>query len=104
MRGVAGTTVEQTMKTPDYPSSAYAWYVVVVLYLGYTLSFVDRAIIAYLVTPIREDLHINDFQFSLIQGLAFTVFYATMGIPLGGLRTAGAGVISLPSGLHYGAA
>jgi MFS family permease len=56
-----------------------------VLYLGYTFSFVDRSIIAYLVGPIRADLRINDFQFSLIQGLAFAAFNATMGIPLGRL-------------------
>jgi MFS family permease len=66
-----------------YPSGSYAWYVVAILYLTYTFSFVDRAIIAYLVGPIRADLRINDFQFSLIQGLAFTAFNATMGIPLG---------------------
>jgi len=75
----------QAAEAPLYPSAGYAWYVVVVLYLSYTFSFVDRAIIGYLVSPIREDLHINDFQFSLIQGLAFTTFYATMGIPLGRL-------------------
>lgn len=68
-----------------YPSPGYAWYVVLVLYLTYTLSFVDRAIINFLVDPIRADLLINDFQFSLIQGLAFTVTYSIMGIPLGRL-------------------
>jgi MFS family permease len=72
-------------ETPAYPSAGYSWYVVVVLYLTYTLSFVDRAIILYLVDPIRADLQINDFQFSLIQGLAFTVLYSVMGIPLGRL-------------------
>ncbi len=30
-------------------------------------------------------MQINDFQFSLIQGLAFAAFYATIGIPLGRL-------------------
>jgi len=74
-----------TKETPAYPSAGYAWYVVVVLYLTYTLSFVDRAIILYLVDPIRTDFQINDFQFSLIQGLAFTVFYSVMGIPVGRL-------------------
>jgi MFS family permease len=68
-----------------YPSPAYAWYVVMVLYLGYTFSFVDRTIIGYLVGPIRADLRINDFEFSLIQGLAFAAFNSTMGIPLGRL-------------------
>ena len=74
-----------TKVTSLYPSAGYGWYVVFVLYLTYTLSFVDRAIILYLVDPIRADLLINDFQFSLIQGLAFVAFYATMGIPLGRL-------------------
>jgi MFS family permease len=75
----------QVEKGSGYPSAGYAWYVVVVLYLSYTFSFVDRTVIGYLVGPIREALHINDFQFSLIQGLAFTAFYATVGIPLGRL-------------------
>lgn len=51
---------------PEYPSSRHGWYAVVVLYLSYTFSFVDRAIIAYLVGPIRADLKIDDFEFSLI--------------------------------------
>ena len=68
-----------------YPGSGYAWYVVFILYLTYTLSFVDRAIINFLVDPIRADLLINDFQFSLIQGMAFTITYSIMGIPLGRL-------------------
>ena len=78
--------VDPAAEAPAYPSAGYAWYVVVILYLSYTFSFVDRAIIIYLVGPIREDLLINDFQFSLIQGLAFAAFNATMGIPIG--RTA----------------
>ncbi len=78
-------TVSKAATEHPYPSSGYAWYVVIILYLTYTFSFVDRAIIAYLVAPIRNDLQINDFQFSLIQGLAFVAFNATMGIPLGRL-------------------
>ncbi len=86
MRSVADSAAApQATGTPVYPSAVYAWYIVVVLYLSYTFSFVDRAVIGYLVGPIREDLQINDFQFSLLQGLAFTAFYATMGIPLGRL-------------------
>jgi MFS family permease len=72
-------------ETSGYPSAGYAWYVVIVLYLVYTLSFVDRAIIQYLVDPIRSDLLINDFQFSLLQGLSFVALYSIMGIPLGRL-------------------
>src|SRR5512141_367039 len=76
---------EQAVETSKYPSAKYAWYVVFVLCLSYTFSFVDRAIIIYLVGPIRKAFLINDFQFSLIQGLAFAAFNTTMGIPLGRL-------------------
>ena len=54
----------------------------IVFYLAYTLAFIDRIIIAFLVGPIRADFAITDFQFSLISGLAFAVFYATLGIPI----------------------
>jgi len=75
--------------TEKYPPASYAWYAVAVLYLAYVLSFVDRQIIAFLVGPIRADLQITDFQFSLIHGLAFVIFYALLGVPIGLLlRTA----------------
>jgi MFS family permease len=68
-----------------YPAAGYAWYVVIILYVAYTFSFVDGAIIQYVVAPIQSDFKIDDFQLSLIMGLAFTLFNATMGIPLGRL-------------------
>jgi MFS family permease len=46
-------------------------------------SFLDRQILALLVEPIRADLHISDTQMSLLQGLAFGIFYTLLGIPIG---------------------
>lgn len=69
----------------DYPSSGYAWYVVVLLTLGYILSFLDRIIINLLVEPIKADFALTDTQIGLLMGVAFSIFYATMGIPLGWL-------------------
>ena len=66
-----------------YPSPVYSWYVIFILYLAYTLSFVDRTILVFLVDPIRHDLQITDFQYSLIQGAAFSIFYGVLGIPIG---------------------
>ena len=69
----------------DYPESGYAWYVVVLLTLGYILSFLDRIIINLLVEPIKADFALTDTQIGLLMGVAFSIFYATMGIPLGWL-------------------
>ena len=64
------------------PSLAYAWLVVALLMLAYTLSFLDRQILALLVTDIQADLGISDTKIGLLQGLAFTIFYTTLGIPI----------------------
>jgi MFS family permease len=64
------------------PRAGYAWYMVALLLLAYMLSFIDRQIIALLVDPIRRDLAITDFQFSLLHGLAFSIFFALMGMPI----------------------
>ena len=58
---------------------------VVVLTLAYMFSFLDRQILALLVEPIRADLGISDTQMSLLQGLAFGIFYTLLGIPIGRL-------------------
>jgi MFS family permease len=66
----------------DYPREAYAWYVVGVLVVAYTFSFIDRMILTLLVDPIRASLHISDVQIGLLHGLAFAIFYTTLGIPI----------------------
>ena len=64
------------------PSNVYGWYVVGVLIVAYTISYVDRTILTLLVKPIRESLQISDTQLSLLHGLAFAVFYTFLGIPI----------------------
>jgi MFS family permease len=61
----------------------YAWYVVAVLILAYTFSFIDRQALTLMVGPIRETLQISDTELSLLHGFAFALFYTVMGIPLG---------------------
>ena len=63
-------------------STTYAWYIVILCMIAYIFSFIDRQILALLIEPIREDLSISDTQFSLLHGLAFSLFYAVMGIPI----------------------
>ncbi len=66
-------------------SLAYEWYVVGALTALYTLSFVDRTILGLLIGPIKKDLGINDTQVGLLTGLAFSVFYTLVGLPMGRL-------------------
>lgn len=61
---------------------AYEWYVVLICMLAYIFSFVDRQILALMIEPIKRDLQLSDTQFSLLHGLAFSLFYAFMGIPI----------------------
>lgn len=65
-----------------WPKPLYAWYAVGVLMLAYTNSFIDRQILSLLIEPIRRDLQINDTQISLLAGIAFTIFYTFMGVPI----------------------
>lgn len=74
---------------PPYPKAGYAWYVVAILCVAYTLSFIDRQILAFLVGPIQSDFGIDDFEFGLLHGLAFALFYTVMGIPLGRMADGG---------------
>ena len=52
------------------------------LLIAQTFSFLDRMIMGLLVGPIRESFQISDTQYSLLAGLAFSLFYALMGLPL----------------------
>ena len=69
-------------RSPD-SASGNARIALGLLTAAYVLSFVDRSIVALMVGPIRADLGISDTQFSLLGGLAFALFYTTLGIPLG---------------------
>jgi len=75
--GVASPSGDPTV----WPSPTRAWLTVFVLMAAYALAFVDRQILSLLVEPVKRDLAITDTQFSLLSGLAFTLFYTVMGIP-----------------------
>jgi predicted MFS family arabinose efflux permease len=61
---------------------AYRSTILVLLVLVYTFNFIDRTIVATLGQAIKVDLQISDAQLGLLQGLAFAIFYTTLGIPL----------------------
>lgn len=66
-----------------WPSSRTAWYVVGVLTVAQTLSFIDRQIISLLIGPLKIEFDLSDVEISLLGGPAFAIFYTLMGIPIG---------------------
>jgi MFS family permease len=63
-----------------YPRPAYAWYMVGLLLVIYTFSFIDRQILGLLGPAIKADFGISDTQFGLLTGFAFAVFYTAFGL------------------------
>ncbi|MFP6792428.1 MAG: MFS transporter [Pseudomonadales bacterium] len=69
------------MKKPLY-SNSYTHYVLGVLVVVYVFNFIDRQILAILAPAIRDELLLSDTQIGALSGVAFGIFYATLGIPI----------------------
>lgn len=69
--------------TREYPSATKGWWATAVFFLLYALSFIDRQLLGLLVEPIKAQLHVSDFEISLLQGMSFAIFYALFGIAIG---------------------
>ncbi len=63
-------------------SKAYRWYVLGLLGVTYAFSFMDRQILSILLEDIRAEFALSDMQLGLLSGIAFALFYATLGIPI----------------------
>ncbi len=70
-------------------TASQANYTLLVLLLAYILSFIDRNVMAVLIGPIREQFAISDFQYSLLHGFAFSMFYIVLGLPIARLADRG---------------
>ena len=63
-------------------SQHYKRNALIVLTTVYTLSFMDRIMMGMLMQPIKEELQFSDTQLGFLTGIAFALFYATLGIPI----------------------
>jgi MFS family permease len=70
-------------------ASGRAWYLIFVLTMAYTVSFIDRQVLNLLVEPIKAEYGLSDTRLSLLQGLAFTVSYIVMSPIFGRLADVG---------------
>lgn len=63
-------------------SAGYRRYVLWLLLFVYVVNFLDRQVINILAEPIRNDLHLADWQLGLLSGFAFGIVYTILGFPL----------------------
>lgn len=88
MRESAFAAGEAARATSDYApgfTGGMAWWAVVVTMIFQIVSMIDRVVVSVLIPEIRADLLLNDFQISLVQGMAFALFYGAVGLLIGGL-------------------
>jgi MFS family permease len=75
-------TYSEPARTAEKASGA-AWYALAVLTATYMLGNADRQVLAMMIVPVQRDLHLTDVEFSLVQGLAFALFFSTGGLVAG---------------------
>lgn len=57
-------------------------YLLTILSIISLLNYVDRISLSLLIEPIKHELRLSDGQMGLISGVAFSLFYAVLGIPI----------------------
>jgi len=79
----------------------YRQYVLAVLALTYVVNVMDRSVLGAVLEPIRHEFQASDEQLGLLGGLAFALFYATLGVPIAALadRTSRRNVIAVCAAL-----
>jgi len=84
-----------------YPAPLYSWYVVAVLLVCFVFSFMDRMVLNLLIEPIKRDLQFTDTEISLLLGIAFALFNATLGLPVGWLADRANRVRIVAAGIFF---
>lgn len=62
--------------------SSYKKYLLILLMAILAFNYVDRWALGVLLEDIKTDLSLSDTQLGFLSGLAFTLFYAVMGVPI----------------------
>ncbi|WP_235902624.1 spinster family MFS transporter [Sandarakinorhabdus oryzae] len=73
-------------RTPNAPHPRLLLWTLLIVYI---FNFIDRQIVSILAEPIARDLDLSDSQLGLLTGLAFALFYATLGVPIARLADNG---------------
>ena len=82
-------------------SNKYRHYALAILTITYVFNFVDRQLLAILLEPIKNEFGVSDTAMGLLYGLAFSLFYATLAIPIARLadRSNRRNILAVAAGL-----
>jgi MFS family permease len=63
-------------------SPTYRTYAMLLLLATCTLNYMDRGVVNILVEPIKKEFHLQNWQFGMLTGLYFALFYSFASIPI----------------------
>jgi MFS family permease len=90
MRKAAGLPPRnETLAIPTADPVKGRYYVLVLLWLAYAISIVDRYAMGILAEPIKRDLGLSDTMLGVLTGAVFGLFYATLAVPVARLADRG---------------
>ncbi|MGO4155446.1 spinster family MFS transporter [Cupriavidus sp. YAF13] len=69
-------------RTASGPRTYYRYWFLTLLILVYASSFVDRIFISVVAQKIKAEMSLSDVQLGILGGLAFSILYATLSIPV----------------------
>ena len=78
----SGRSAEATSTPQPWPRPGVAWYAVGVFALVLMFGQLDQGVISLLIRDIKADFHLSDWQISLLTGVAPSLFFVVIGIPL----------------------
>ncbi len=81
--------------------SARDWWFILLLGAIYMANFIDRMIISVVGEPIRREFGLSDLQLGVMGGVAFSLFYGSIGIPIARLaeRVNRIGIVAVATAL-----
>jgi predicted MFS family arabinose efflux permease len=64
-------------------ASRSSWYALAIMLLIYSCNFLDRAVLSLVAEPVRREFALSDSQLGVLNGFAFGLMFALVGIPIG---------------------
>ena len=74
--------MDRDASEPERWSTARSAYALLILTVIYGLNRIDRGVFNLVLPLIKQEMELSDTMLGLLSGLFFTLFYATLGVPI----------------------